>query len=444
MTGEKAIALFYLLFEGVMLFQVIFFGMVYLISRRKDTLFYSLLNLFTALYLGLNAPDTILGINENLVFDSPIYLYLNFALFLLMFITYTFFLKEIFLDTLVAHPYLKTIYRITCIGIPAMYVLFVLFIKLGWNANIIFYAAHFLNAPFVTLLLLYNFRVKGYKALIIYGMLIIAVCLLLTIVFTVRYNAGYQQSLLDRYPLVFMRIGMLIDILIFQLVLVRRWIENERQLSVEKLQSQLAVEQLRNRISGELHDDIGSTLSGVSMYSHLTARLLEKGDQQKAVESLTVIRQSVENVVENLRALVWAVQPNPQSLEMLLEKLCEFGEKICSATHIRFVSPAEIPVISFTLTEEQQYDLYLCLKEAINNAAKYSKAKTIELGITTTAELAQFQVTDDGIGFDWSTIKEGNGLKNMRKRMNNIGARFHVRSEQGKGTVVQAVLTIES
>ena len=123
MTGEKAIALFYLLFEGVMLFQVIFFGMVYLISRRKDTLFYSLLNLFTALYLGLNAPDTILGINENLVFDSLIYLYVNFALFLLMFITYTFFLKEIFLDTLVAHPYLNTIYRITCIGIPAMYVL---------------------------------------------------------------------------------------------------------------------------------------------------------------------------------------------------------------------------------------------------------------------------------------------------------------------------------
>lgn len=437
MTGEKAIALFYLLFEGVMLFQVIFFGMIFFISKRKDTLYYALLNLFTALYLGLNATDTILSIDASLVFDSPYYLYVNFALFLLMFLMYSFFLKEIFSDTLAEHPYLKQVFRITILSIPLAYLLFVLFLQAGWNANIIFYGAHCINVPFVSLLMLYNFREKGYKGLIVYGMLVIAVCLLLTIVFTVRYNAGEHATLFDQYPLVFMRFGMLIDILIFQLVLVRRWIEKEKQLSLEKLQSQLVVEQLRNRISAELHDDIGSTLSGVTMYSHLTARLLETGEHQKASASLTVIRQSVENVVENLRALVWAVQPNQHSLEILLEKLSDFGNNICSASAIRFVYPDPIPAFPFRLTEEQNYDLYLCLKEAINNAAKYSQATVIELGIEQTAASVDFFVRDDGTGFDPSAAKEGNGLGNMRKRAYNIGATFALLSIPEKGTAIK-------
>jgi signal transduction histidine kinase len=267
-------------------------------------------------------------------------------------------------------------------------------------------------------------------------MLVIAVCLLLTIVFTVRYNAGEHATLFDQYPLVFMRFGMLIDILIFQLVLVRRWIEKEKQLSLEKLQSQLVVEQLRNRISAELHDDIGSTLSGVTMYSHLTARLLETGEHQKASASLTVIRQSVENVVENLRALVWAVQPNQHSLEILLEKLSDFGNNICSASAIRFVYPDPIPAFPFRLTEEQNYDLYLCLKEAINNAAKYSQATVIELGIEQSAASVDFFVRDDGTGFDPSAVKEGNGLGNMRRRARQLGGELMVQSTVDAGTSV--------
>lgn len=196
--------------------------------------------------------------------------------------------------------------------------------------DIIFYSSHLLNAPFVSMLLFHNIRQKGYKAMIINGMFVVFVCLCTYdhFLFTVRYNNGKTTYILDRYPLVIMRIGMLIDIIIFQLVLLKRWNDNEKQLTVEKLQSQLAVEKLRNRISGELHDDIGSTPSGVSMYSHMATHLLEKGEHEKAKDSLKVIRQSVTNIVENLKGLVWAVQPNQHSFEVLMEKLTEFGYNI--------------------------------------------------------------------------------------------------------------------
>jgi len=433
MSGIK---LFYLFFEGAMLFQVIFFGMVYFISGRKDTLYYSLLNLFGATYFSVNAPGLFFGIDYHIVFNSPVYLYGNFAVILLLFLTYALFLKEIFKDSMDEHPVLKKLFRGTVIAVPVFYLVFVIFNSFGWNSNIIFYAAHLVNTPFVTLIFLLNFRKKGYKSLIINGMLVIFACTALTILFTIRYNAGYRYIIFDEYPLAIMRIGMLIDILIFQLALLRRWNENEKQLSVEKLQSQLAVEKLRNRISGELHDDIGSTLSGVSMYSHMATNALDKGDFEKVNNSLLVIRQSVTNIVENLKGLVWAVQPHQHSFEILMEKLIEFGHNICEAMQIKFNFPSNITSANFKLTEEQSYEIYLCLKEAINNAAKYSKGKSINLGYKFSYNIVELSVNDDGVGFDPAFIKEGNGLNNMRKRATNIGAAFEIISAKENGTTV--------
>ena len=440
MTADKAIHLFYIFFEGIMLFQVVFFGMVYLISRRKDTLYYAMLNLVGAAYFALNAPHTFLGLDTETFFNSKRYLYLNFGIFISLFLIYTVFLKEIFADTLVRFTYMRKFYKITIIVIPLYYVIFVLFHVAGWNADIIFYSSHLLNAPFVSMLLFHNIRQKGYKAMIINGMFVVFVCLVLTIIFTVRYNNGKTTYILDRYPLVIMRIGMLIDIIIFQLVLLKRWNDNEKQLTVEKLQSQLAVEKLRNRISGELHDDIGSTLSGVSMYSHMATHLLEKGEHEKAKDSLKVIRQSVTNIVENLKGLVWAVQPNQHSFEVLMEKLTEFGYNICEAKQIKFNLPSNNLSAPFQLTEEQSYEIYLCLKEAINNAAKYSNAKTITLDYQVTDNTIKLSVSDDGNGFDINNVKQGNGLSNMQKRMTNIGARFEMLSKPNNGTVVRAII----
>jgi len=151
-----------------------------------------------------------------------------------------------------------------------------------------------------------------------------------------RYNAGSNGSILDRYPLAIIKLGMLIDIMLFQLALLKRWNEQEKQLAIEKILSQLEVEKLRNKISSQLHDDIGSTLSGVSMYSHLTNKQMERGEHEKAKVSLHIIQQSANEMSEKLNDLVWSVNPSQDSLPMMLERLQQYGLDMCSAKNMQF------------------------------------------------------------------------------------------------------------
>lgn len=425
-----------------MLFQVVFFGMVYLISRRRDVLYYSLLNLVTAIYFFLNAPDTFLGIDENIVFNSPIYLYGNFALLLTLLFTYLIFLKEFFNDTLEKYWYAKLIYRITSYTIPFLYVLFLLFAFLGWDTNIIFYTAHQINGPFCLVILVLNYKAKGYKSLMVYAMLVTFVCLFLTLILTVRYNAGDKATLLDKYPLLIVRIGMLIDILLFQLTLLKRWTDQEKQLAVEKLQSQLDTEKLRNKISADLHDDIGSTISGISMHSYMADSQLREGNQERARESLQTIQHSAADVVNKLGDLVWSVKPGHDTMESMMEKLEQYGNEMSRAKNISFSIQVTAAARHIKLAEEHRYHIYLLLKEAINNAVKYSAATLIKLETSFVRDVLKINVDDNGKGFDTGIASKGNGIINMQQRATAIGAACLIRSAPGSGTSLSVQLKI--
>ena len=442
MITAKSIEFFYLLFEGIMLFQVVFFGMVYLISRRRDVLYYSLLNLVSAAYFFLNAPDTFLGIDENIIFDSPVYLYSNFALFLSMMLLYLIFLKEVFSDTVEKFEYVKKIYLITFYSLPILYLLFVLCGMAGISTQALFYSAHLINGPFCTLILLLNIREQGYKKLIIYGMVIVFICVLITIAFTVRYNSGSSFTIFDKYPLVAIKLGMLIDIILFQVALLKRWNEQEKQLAVEKIQSQLGLERLRNKISGELHDDIGSTLSGISMYSHMTNEQLQNGNYEKVKNSIGIIQRSASEIVGKLSDLVWAINPQQDSFTTLMEKIVAYADDMCKAKGISFTTNFSLATEKQDMPMESRLQVYLILKEAVNNAVKYSNARHIDLQIKKQADHISVEVKDDGIGFDTGSKYAGNGLVNMAKRSEEIGGKLLLLSERNNGTTVRLFVRI--
>jgi signal transduction histidine kinase len=442
MLVSQAIELFYLFFEGIMLFQVIFFGMIYFISKRKDVLYYSLLNLISGIYFFLNAPDTFLGINEDVVFNSPVYLYVNFAIFLAMIFTYLVFLREIFSDTCLQYNYVRKIYSVTFYSIPALYLLFVLFAYSGWPTNIIFYTGHLINGPFCTVILLLNFRQKGYRKLIIYGMIVIFICVNITVGLTMRYNAGNNATVFDKYPLAIIKIGMLIDILLFQLALLRRWNEQEKQLAIEKLQSQLEVEKFRNKISAELHDDIGSTLSGISMYSHMADGLLQSNDYSKAKDAVNVIKKSANDIVHKLGDLVWAINPDKDSMEKMLERIEQYGIEMCRAKNIQFHFSYNLNNLRKEPGMDVRQHIFLLVKEAINNAVKYSGALVIKFEAILENEVLKISVTDNGTGFNRSDTANGNGLGNMQKRADAVGAVLSIQSPVGEGTAVELMIKI--
>lgn len=442
MFPSKPIELFYLFFEGILLFQVIFFGMVYFITRRKDVLYYSLLNLVAAAYFFLNAPDTFLGINEDIVFNSPAYLYVNFAVFLGISFIYLLFLKDIFSDTLEQYAYFKKVYTATFYSIPLLYLSFVLLGALGCKTNAIFYAGHIVNGPFCTILFILNFRAKGYKSLIIYGMMVVFLSAAVTILLTMRYNAGDNDTILDKYPLLIIKVGMLLDIIFFQLALLKRWSEQEKELAVEKLQSLLTVEKLRNKISGELHDDIGSTLSGIAMYSHMADTHLQNDNYEKAKDSVNVIQRSTNEIVDKLSDLVWAINPSKDSFATMLERIQQYGEAMCRAKNIHFACTLEnIDLIKEPGMEVRQH-LYLFAKEAINNAVKYSGAEAVKFEASVLNDILKMSIKDNGNGFDIEKVSKGNGLDNMQKRAGAIAAVYSVASGSVNGTQVELALKI--
>ena len=142
---------------------------------------------------------------------------------------------------------------------------------------------------------------------------------------------GIRNLITLGYPLIFMRIGILADMFFYQIALLKKWHNQEKQLAVEKLESQLEVEKIRNKISGELHDDIGSTLSGIAMYSHMTDGLLQSNEYGKAKDAVAVIQKSATEIVDKLGDLVWAINSGNHSFAAMLEKLHHYGEEMCNA-----------------------------------------------------------------------------------------------------------------
>jgi signal transduction histidine kinase len=433
---------FYQFFEGFMIFQVLFFGMIFFVSKRKDVLIYALLNLITATYFFLNAPDTFMGIDENIVFNSPLYLYINFAILLCMQLTYLVFLKEIFIDTVEKFPYLKRVYKLTLFFIGFLYLLFAFVGLSGWDTQFLFYVGHLPNAVFASIIVMLNLKVKGYKSLMIYATIVTFICVTLTLIFTVRYNANYTYVFLDKYPLFPVRIGMLIDVILFQLTLLKRWNEQEKQLAIKQIQQQLAIEKVRNQISSQLHDDMGSTLSGISMYSHLTDKQIANSEFENAKASLQVIQKSTNEMVDKLGDLVWSVNPNQDSLALLFERLEHYGCEMCAAKNIAFVCKVSPNITEINIVHEQRYHLYLLFKEAINNAVKYSNATSLEMNMQEDKAIIKISLKDDGDGFEIDVVKHSNGLDNMQQRAKDMQTDCMIESAKGKGTSITVVIKI--
>ncbi|MEN9550017.1 MAG: sensor protein VraS [Bacteroidota bacterium] len=425
---------FYLFFEGMMIFQIIFFGMLFRVSNRKEVLYYSILNLVAAIYFFLNSPDTFFDIDNDEIFTSKFYPYINYALLLSMFYMYLVFLKEFFNDTVKKYKQVFEVFRGTTYIIPTFFILMIAFQILGLNFKPLYYISYLINAPFCTLILLYNYKEKGYKSLIIYGMFAVFISVIVTILFTIRNNEGWQDTVLDKYPLAIIKVGMLVDILLFQLALLTRWNDQEKQLVVEKLQKELAVEKVRNQISKELHDDIGSTLSGINMYSHMAKELTAAGDTIASGKTLEVIQEASDDMLYKLKDMVWAMQPGNERIEQLTERINTYAVFITGAKKIKLQTNFATETNSMKMAAETIHHLYTIAKEALNNAVKYSGANLISISTECTTEIFTLRIADNGVGFNTEQTLEGNGLINMKKRAKEIGAEFYLASKRTQGT----------
>jgi len=193
----------------------------------------------------------------------------------------------------------------------------------------------------------------------------------------------------------------------------------------------------RLRISRELHDEVGATLSGIAMYSHVAREQVKNVQSIDADHSLSIMQKSAGEMVSKLSDIVWLINPEQDTISELFDRLEEYARQMAPLRNMQVQMDLPIGLSSIHLPLEARRNIYLFCKEAINNAVKYSNGRSLELLVKDEGNKLRFSVIDDGMGFDEMTVRRGNGLDNMRRRAEEIGALFQFTSSQGRGTRIE-------
>ncbi len=204
----------------------------------------------------------------------------------------------------------------------------------------------------------------------------------------------------------------------------------------KKLTRNFVEEGLRKKIARDLHDDIGSTLSSINIISKVA--LQQSNIQEHLKNQLTSIKDYSLHIMESMGDMVWAINPENDSIESLISKMKEWAAEICEPREVQLYFESSAGIENIKLDTEKRKHFFLIFKEAINNAIKYSQCKNIHVHMNkTAAAIIRMSIMDDGIGFNMQDHKKGNGLLNMQARAQQLQAEMNITSAAGKGTHVE-------
>ena len=204
----------------------------------------------------------------------------------------------------------------------------------------------------------------------------------------------------------------------------------------------LKLQAIRNNIARDLHDEVGATLSGIAMYSHLTKEQIKNSNTVEVVKSLNIMQQSSSEMVNKLNDIVWLINPDQDSLQKLIQRLEEYATDMVKVKNMQVKVNVPEHLHVHSLPMKSRRNIYLFCKEAINNAVKYSNGTLLELNVKEINNKLEFAVCDNGKGFNLSTVKRGNGLENMQKRADEIGAKLTTQSKHNEGSLVSMQVKI--
>ena len=210
-----------------------------------------------------------------------------------------------------------------------------------------------------------------------------------------------------------------------------------------KIKSEEKMLKERLAISQDLHDNIGSTLSSIAVYSEVAKIHGEKKGQQNMNELLEKISKTSNEMITEMNDIVWAINPRNDSMEKIIQRMESFAKPLAAARNIHFGLQFDVMVLSLHLPMDKRKNFYLVFKEAVNNAIKYSGAKEIVSTIAVKENALILQVSDDGVGFRIETEMSannpslsGNGLHNMHKRALELHGSLDIQSTVNKGTTI--------
>lgn len=225
-------------------------------------------------------------------------------------------------------------------------------------------------------------------------------------------------------------------------IAVRRVGLRRLRAKLEIAERQRAVERDRARIAKDIHDDLGAGLTHISLLSELARR----DSVENIPNHVSQISEMSRELTLSMDEIVWAVDPHNDSLDSLVTYVTKFAQEYLGVAGVRcrLDLPAELP--GHPLRAEVRHNLFLAIKETLNNVVKHSHATEVWLRLTLEPESFTVSIEDNGRGIgggdkgDDATraarISSGHGLENLRKRLETIGGHCSITSEPGRGTKV--------
>ncbi len=198
-------------------------------------------------------------------------------------------------------------------------------------------------------------------------------------------------------------------------------------------QRQLREMEIRNRISRDLHDDIGATLSSIQIYGELAGSALEK-DTSQSKKMIGEITGQTKDLMSRMSDVIWSMKPVDDEKSSFSNRLKNFSNELLAPKNIQCEFDIDEQLSQKINDPLSRKSLLLIIKEAMNNIAKYSNADFCSISLKQNeGSGVQLSITDNGKGMDIENITKGNGLDNMKQRTESIGGKFSLHAAPGSG-----------
>jgi signal transduction histidine kinase len=203
-----------------------------------------------------------------------------------------------------------------------------------------------------------------------------------------------------------------------------------------RLRQLLRVERVRRKISTDLHDDIGATLSSINIYAELA-----KKERTNDIY-FNAIQEHAHEVISKLDDLIWSINPRNDNFEQLVNRMHSYADPLLQAKNISCRFNHSENLLKEKLPLQIKQNLYLVFKELINNVVKHSGATQCIVDIACRNNTIYLIVLDDGKGFDVNISYGRNGISNIKERVEKMKGRLQIESIPGAGTTAMTVIPL--
>jgi signal transduction histidine kinase len=448
---KKNITLFTYIFCGLLLMMVLFSLANFLQGRNREFLYYAGYAFFMGLMLFTKQYYYGRSYERSFFFEG----YMDFVLQCLGIWCFMLFMVG-FLETKRNYPFLHKLYSSGIILLPAVIAAYTFIhystINYYWeNALENYFTKNFLLVLMVIFLVyaIKNWHHKLLRYLFWGNFLYLAFAILSLLVVLTRNSIKLPGIFED--SLVLYECGLLIELIFFLMGLTyknrkqlieqtkereRLKMENERK----ELEKQVAVMQAhqeeRERISADIHDELGSGMT--------TIRLMSEIAKNKMKENVPVeiekISHSANEVLNKMNAIIWSMNSSNDTLDSLVSYIRAYAIEFFDNTPILCKVNMPEKISNKELSGDKRRNVFLCVKETLNNTLKHSKAGKVNIVINTNGKL-QIDISDDGVGMDPEKMSQfGNGLKNIERRMKSIGGIYRIINNGGTKTTLELPL----